>query len=91
MAAKTSTSSGGWRYRERLSVREIAILQAVAAGATAQQAAAVAGLDVHQASYSLKAASRKLGARSREHAVAIALRLGLIDSPPPPQPSISSP
>lgn len=72
------------RYRKRLSLREITVLQAVAHGATTVEAAATAGIDEHQARYSLRTVNQKLTARTREQAVAVALQRGLIDTPPPP-------
>jgi hypothetical protein len=56
---------------------------ASASRATLTEAADAMGLDRHQADYSLKVAKEKMSALTREHLVAIALRVGAIGGPDP--------
>lgn len=73
MLAQTPSPSPG------LSAREKACLQWAAAGKTAEETAIILGLSQHTASQHMTAAMLKLGAANKPHAVAKAIRLGLVD------------
>ncbi|MFC3643298.1 response regulator transcription factor [Aquibium oceanicum] len=62
-----------------MSAREIQCLRLTAEGKTSEEIARRLGLSVHTANQYLSATSQKLNAVNRMHAVAKALRLGLID------------
>jgi DNA-binding CsgD family transcriptional regulator len=70
-----------FRYARRLSRREGAVLQAVARGSSSAAIAQALGTTQNGVRHILRAACRKLGARNRNHAVAIALLTGVIDPP----------
>ncbi|CAG0967331.1 MAG: helix-turn-helix transcriptional regulator [Rhizobiaceae bacterium] len=61
-----------------MSNRELDCLRLTADGKTSEEIAAMLGLSVHTATQYLTSAAQKLDAVSRTHAVAKALRLGLI-------------
>ncbi|WP_187968099.1 response regulator transcription factor [Aquibium microcysteis] len=62
-----------------LSKRELQCLRLTAQGKTSDEIAAALGLSIHTANQYLTATTQKLNAVNRMHAVAKALRLGLID------------
>ncbi len=62
-----------------MSAREIQCLRLTAEGKTSEEIARRLGLSVHTANQYLSSTSQKLNAVNRMHAVAKALRLGLID------------
>lgn len=62
-----------------MSKRERQCLQLTARGKTSDEIAAALGLSIHTANQYLTATTQKLNAVNRMHAVAKALRLGLID------------
>jgi DNA-binding NarL/FixJ family response regulator len=64
---------------ERLSRRELAVLAGLARGEATEDIAAAMVLSPHTIRSHVKAAMRKLGARTRAHAVAIVLTSGSID------------
>jgi DNA-binding CsgD family transcriptional regulator len=64
----------------RLSHRERAILSELAQGHATEQIAHELFLSPHTVRSHVKAAMRKLGARTRAHAVAIALTAGAIEA-----------
>ncbi len=59
---------------------ELEALTLFAAGKTADEIAAALGVSKSMAAHYLRVAARKLGARNRVHAVAIAIRKGVIGS-----------
>jgi DNA-binding CsgD family transcriptional regulator len=61
-----------------LDVNELEALRLFANGRTADEMAILLGVSKSMAMHYLRVAARKLGARNRVHAVAIAVRLGLI-------------
>ena len=61
-----------------LGSNEIEALSLFANGRTAEEVAVILGMSRSMALHHLRVAARKLGARNRVHAVAIAVRLGLI-------------
>ena len=61
-----------------LDLNELAALKLFANGKTADEMAAEIGVSKSMAQHYLRVAARKLGARNRVHAVAIAVRMGLI-------------
>jgi DNA-binding CsgD family transcriptional regulator len=63
----------------KLSRRELECLRLTAEGQTSEEIAAGLNLSVHTANTYLGNATQKLNAVNRMHAVAKALRLGLID------------
>lgn len=63
----------------KLTKRELECLRLTAEGQTSEEIAANVGLSIHTANQYLANASQKLNAVNRMHAVAKALRLGLID------------
>ena len=65
--------------RPSMSKREIECLRLTANGLTSEEIAAELGLSVHTANQYLTSSSQKLNAVNRIHAVAKALRAGLID------------
>ena len=62
-----------------ISKRELECLSLTANGLTSEEIAAELGLSVHTANQYLTNTAQKLNAVNRMHAVAKALRLGLID------------
>jgi len=62
-----------------MSKRELQCLRLTAQGRTSDEIAAALGLSIHTANQYLTATTQKLNAVNRMHAVAKALRLGLID------------
>ncbi|RST85881.1 helix-turn-helix transcriptional regulator [Aquibium carbonis] len=62
-----------------MSTRELQCLRLTAQGKTSDEIAAALGLSIHTANQYLTATTQKLNAVNRMHAVAKALRLGLID------------
>jgi DNA-binding CsgD family transcriptional regulator len=66
-----------------LAVRELEVLTRLAHGATTPEIAAEIRASPHAVRHSYRSAMQKLGARTRDHAVAIGIALGLIDTPPP--------
>ncbi|GAB4360756.1 MAG: autoinducer binding domain-containing protein [Oricola sp.] len=62
-----------------LSARECECLQWTASGKTSQEIAAILDLSEHTVNHYLSAACQKLGAVNRAHAVAKAIRSGLLD------------
>ena len=67
------------RKTPSLAQRERECIRLAADGLTSEEIAAALGLSLHTANQYLAAAARKLNANGRMHAVAKALRLGLID------------
>jgi LuxR family transcriptional regulator, quorum-sensing system regulator SdiA len=63
-----------------LDINELSALKLFANGKTADEMAAELGVSKSMAQHYLRVAARKLGARNRVHAVAIAVRNGLIKS-----------
>jgi len=59
---------------------ELKALKLFASGRTADEMAIALGMSRSAAQYYLRLAARKLGARNRVHAVAIAVELGLVKS-----------
>ena len=68
----------GNRGREEPSATELRTLEAISHGLTYDMAAQVLGCPVETVKSRLKAARYKLGAKNTVHAVAIAVRRGLI-------------
>lgn len=66
-----------------LSRRESEILALVAEGRTDREIALRLSLSVETVSWYVKAVRARLGARSRAHAVALAIRLGVLSEPWP--------
>jgi DNA-binding CsgD family transcriptional regulator len=64
----------------RLSDRELTVLAELARGLATEEIALAMFLSPHTIRSHVKAAMRKLGARTRAHAVAIALGAGAIDA-----------
>jgi PAS domain S-box-containing protein len=64
-----------------LTPREREVLALLAEGMTSSEAATHLGLSTETVETHVRRALRKLGARSRTHAVALALRLDLLDAP----------
>jgi LuxR family quorum sensing-dependent transcriptional regulator len=73
-------SAGGRRVRRpiRLSPRETEALQWAAEGLTEAEIAEAMGISEHGVDKHMRLARRKLGTRNRTHAVAEAIRLGLV-------------
>ena len=69
----------------RLSARQREVLTLVAQGATDNEIACRLCLSSPSVPEYVKRIRKRLGANSRAHAVALALRLGLIDADPPEQ------
>ena len=67
-----------------LTPREREVLALLAEGLTSAEAAAHFGLSPETIETHVRRALRKLGARSRTHAVALALRLDLLEAPAAP-------
>jgi PAS domain S-box-containing protein len=65
-----------------LTPREREVLGLLAEGLTSAEAASQLGLTAETIETHVRRALRKLDARSRTHAVALALRLGLLEAPP---------
>ena len=68
--------------RPDLSLRERVVLTAIARGDSTDEVAGALGISPHTVRTYVKSSRRKLGARTRAHAVAIALAAGLIDPDP---------
>lgn len=66
---------------EPISPRELEVLRQVAAGNSNRRVAALLGLSEETVKSHMKSVMGKLAARDRTHAVTIALRRGIIDSP----------
>jgi DNA-binding CsgD family transcriptional regulator len=77
----TIAAPAGQPLRETpsLAKRELECIRLAADGLTSEGIAAALGLSLHTANQYLAEAARKLNANGRMHAVARALRLGLID------------
>ena len=58
---------------------ELEALKLLANGRSAEEIATALGISQSMAHHHLRVAARKLGARNRVHAVAIAVRMGLVD------------
>jgi DNA-binding CsgD family transcriptional regulator len=71
---------GEYRVMRLLDGAELEALSLFAGGKTADEIAAALGVSKSMAMHYLRVAARKLGARNRVHAVAIAVRKGLIKS-----------
>jgi DNA-binding CsgD family transcriptional regulator len=67
-----------WTAPAPLTVRELQVLEQLARGLTARQAAAESQHSVETIGYHLQHVRRKLGASNTVHAVAIAIRRGLL-------------
>ncbi len=74
-------SLDGVRVARRLSGRERAVLGELARGRATEEIADTLVVSPHTVRSHVKAAMRKLGARTRAHAVAIALSAGAIEAP----------
>jgi DNA-binding CsgD family transcriptional regulator len=70
---------GSARETAALAKRELECIRLAADGLTSEDIARALGLSLHTANQYLAEAARKLNANGRMHAVAKALRLGLID------------
>jgi DNA-binding CsgD family transcriptional regulator len=68
-----------------LSDKEIAVLREIAVGRETDEIAALLYVSPHTVRTHVKNGMRKLQARNRAHAVAIALARGLIKYEPPPE------
>lgn len=66
----------------RLSEKERAVLRELARGCSTEETAQVLSVSPHTVRTHIKNGLRKLGARTRAHAVAIALSEGVIDYDP---------
>lgn len=66
-------------HEQALSARERECLQWTAGGKTSQEIAIILGLSEHTVNHYLSAACQKLGAANRAHAVAKAMRSGLLE------------
>jgi DNA-binding NarL/FixJ family response regulator len=75
-ASVVEAAPGSWA--PELSSREIDVLRLAADGATSEDIAGALHLTEHTVKSHLKRIQSKLGARNRTHAVATALRTGLI-------------
>lgn len=75
---RTVSQAGGGRERLRLSSREVAVLGGVARGMTNEQIARETSVSPSTVKNQLYSACRKLGVSSRSHAVAEAIRRGII-------------
>jgi DNA-binding CsgD family transcriptional regulator len=77
----TVAGQSGGTARETISLarRELECIRLAADGLTSEEIAGAIGLSLHTANQYLADAARKLNANGRMHAVAKALRLGLID------------
>ncbi len=73
---------GAAKKRICLTARQVEILALVAEGATDKEIAVGLGLSVASVSQYMKKIRERLGAYSRAHAVALALRQGILDSDP---------
>lgn len=71
------TGSAG-KAQDQLTTRESQCLRELASGERPQRIAAILGIAPITVDFHLRNARRKLGARTREHAVAIAISRGLI-------------
>jgi DNA-binding NarL/FixJ family response regulator len=67
---------------ERLTARERAVLQAMAAGLSSEEVAERLSIGLQDVRDCLKRAMTGLGARSKLEALVVAIREGLIDPPP---------
>jgi DNA-binding CsgD family transcriptional regulator len=65
--------------RPALDKNEIEALALLASGRSGDEIASTLGVSVSMANHYLRIAARKLGARNRVHAVAIAVTTGLVD------------
>lgn len=66
-------------FRSSLTPTQLRVLRLMGGGHKVQQIAQLVGISEHTVKYHLKRVFRKLGARSRAHAVAIAAARGLMD------------
>src|SRR4051812_38544714 len=80
-AATRPTGAPRFRYHRRLTLRELEVLRRLAHGDTTVEAATAMGETQPATRHALRSAAAKLDARTRAHAVAVGLSLGLIDSP----------
>jgi DNA-binding CsgD family transcriptional regulator len=71
--------AGSGARSDRLTERELDVLERLAEGRPTEEVAALLHVSPHTVRSRIKTVLRKLGARNREHAVAIALREGAID------------
>jgi DNA-binding CsgD family transcriptional regulator len=78
-AAFAGRQGGAPSESASLAKRELQCIRLAADGLTSEEIAKVLGLSLHTANQYLAKAARKLNANGRMHAVAKALRLGLID------------
>ena len=78
-ARLTALATQGGVAGARLSARELECLRLTAEGLTSEEISLKLGLSIHTANQYLGNAARKLNAVNRMHAVAKALRTGLID------------
>jgi DNA-binding CsgD family transcriptional regulator len=69
-------------YRARLSEKEVAVLREIALGRETDEIAELLFVSPHTVRSHVKNGMRKLRARTRAHAVAIALARGLIEVEP---------
>lgn len=72
-------ASGAARLRPRLSPREREALQFAAEGKTQSETADLMRISEHGVDKHIRTAKQKLGTRTRTHAVAEAIRLGLVE------------
>jgi DNA-binding CsgD family transcriptional regulator len=82
LGRRLSGSAGPGLETEPLSERERDCLACVARGASSKQAARQLGLSMNTVNFYMASARRKLRVKSRSQAVAVALRLGLLDRGP---------
>jgi LuxR family transcriptional regulator len=76
-----SAAASGHQAMRPLDPNELEALKLFASGRTADEIAIALDVSKSMAQHYLRVAARKLGARNRVHAVAIAVRLGLIEVP----------
>jgi len=72
-------AAGGQQSMRPLDPNELDALKLFANGRTADEIATALNVSKSMAQHYLRVAARKLGARNRVHAVAIAVRMGLVD------------
>jgi DNA-binding CsgD family transcriptional regulator len=78
-ATTSSSTPAGGRRPPVLAATDVKLLECVSFGLTDEQIAAEAGLSPEAVRANLRRVVRSLEARNRAHAVAIALKAGLID------------
>lgn len=77
--AMSGEASSGASGREPLSKRELEVLELLAGGANNNEVAEALGISPETVRNHTRSARRKLGARSRSHAIALAIALGQLE------------